>query len=295
MSQLTAPTQGLPETVSAARPASLAHYARWFRKRMLLTLSLASLLTAVLLSLLGPSVFHLNDLAMNTNAVLSPPSARYLMGTDEYGRSVFARVVFGIRLSLSVGIAVALVTGCIGTSLGLLAAWYRSLDTVVMRLMDGLMAFPSILLALALMAVIGPGTVNTVVVLSVVFLPATVRVVRASAMTVAQMEYIVAARAAGASTPRLLVLHVLPNIVTPVLVQQTFTLAWAILGEATLSFVGAGTPPPTPSLGNILSEAQNLLYQAEWLALYPGLAIAWLVLSVNLVGDGLRDLFGQGS
>lgn len=260
-----------------------------FRRARLLWLGTALLAFAVAAALVGPVLLHLHAYRMNVTHILQPPSALYPMGTDEYGRSVLARVLFGIRLSLFVGVAVALVTLSLGTTLGLVASYFPSADSVVMRIMDALMAFPSILLALALMSVIGPGTLNSVVVLALVYLPATTRVVRATSRVALRLGYVEAAQAMGAGRLRVLVRHVLPGIMAPLLVQQTFILAYAILGEATLSFVGAGTPPPTPSLGNILSEAKSVIYEAGWLALYPGLAIAWLVMGVNLLGDGLRD------
>ncbi len=266
-----------------------------FRRARLLWLGTALLVFAVLAAFLGPVLFNLHPYRMDVAHILQPPSALYPMGTDEYGRSVLARVLFGTRLSLFVGVAVALITLGLGTTLGLVAAYFPSGDSAVMRVMDALMAFPSILLALALMSVIGPGTLNSVVVLAVVYLPATTRVVRATSKVALRLGYVEAAQALGASRLRVLVRHVLPGIMGPLLVQQTFILAYAILGEATLSFVGAGTPPPTPSLGNILSEAKSVIYEAGWLALYPGLAIAWLVLGVNLLGDGLRDALSVGS
>lgn len=238
-----------------------------------------------------PPLMTLNPYTMNANMILVHPSLMNPMGTDLYGRSVLARVLVGMQVSYEIGVTVALLTLVAGGVLGLVLG-FRSggLDAVTMRIMDAFMAIPSVMLALAGATVLGPGIANTIIVLSIFFLPRTVRVMRSAVMAVRNAEYLDAARAYGTGPARILFRHVLPNALSPLVIQQTFILAYAVLGEATFSFIGVGTPPPTPSLGNVLTEAQRVIFQAPWLAVFPGVAIALIVVSVNLLGDGIRDL-----
>jgi len=221
---------------------------------------------------------------------MKSPSAAHLMGTDNFGRDIFSRVLHGARLSLEVGAAVMLLTVGAGILLGLLAGYSPRLDGPVMRVMDAMMAFPAILFGIAIMAVLGPKTVNVVIALSVVYAPRTVRIVRASVLATKQLDYVEAVRAQAAGHLRILFRHILPNCLSPLVVQATFNFAYAVLAEASLSFVGAGAPPPTPSWGNILSEGRIYMQNAPWITIFPGLAIAITVLGLNLAGDGLRDI-----
>ncbi len=203
---------------------------------------------------------------------------------------VFSRVVFGARLSLLVGGAVVVFAFVVGVVSGLVAGFYRRLDNPIMRVMDGLMAFPAIVLAIALMAALGPRVVNVIVAIGVVYSPRVARVVRGSVLVIRETVYVEAARALGASDRALLLRHVLPNCLSPVIVQGSFVFAAAVLTEAALSFLGVGVPPFIPSWGNVLSEGRLYVQQAPWLVLYPGAAIVVTILGLNLFGDGLRDL-----
>jgi peptide/nickel transport system permease protein len=203
---------------------------------------------------------------------------------------VWSRVVHGARLSILVGSCVVLVAFLGGMAFGLVGGYYRALDNVVMRVMDGLMAFPGIILAIALMASLGPSVLNVILALGIVYVPRVARIVRGSVLVVRETPYVEAARALGLPDWRIVLLHVLPNCLSPVIVQGTFIFAAAVLGEAALSFLGVGVPPQIPSWGNVLSEGRLYLQQAPWLTLCPGAAIMASILGLNLFGDGLRDL-----
>lgn len=250
------------------------------------TLTSLILFTALFAGILAPY----DPLAMTVSERLQSPGIKHLMGTDNYGRDIFSRVLYGARLSLEVGLAVMLLTVVSGIAFGMLSGYFPRLDNIIMRVMDGMMAFPAILFAIAIMAVLGPKAINVVIALSVVYAPRTVRIVRASVLAVKELDYIEAIRAQAASHLRILARHVLPNCVSPLVVQATFNFAYAVLAEASLSFVGAGAPPPTPSWGNILSEGRVYMQAAPWITVFPGLAIAMTVLGLNLAGDGLRDV-----
>ena len=221
---------------------------------------------------------------------LGEPNATHWLGTDRSGRDVLSRVIHGSRVSLRIGLMVVIVTAVFGALIGAIAGYFRMLDNVLMRLMDGLMAFPAILLAVAIAAALGPSELNAVIALSIAYTPRTSRIVRAAVLVVREMEYIEAARAVGAGNLRILLTHVLPNSLTPLLVQATFIFALAILAEAVLSFIGVGPPPPTPTFGNIIADGRNYIQEAPWVSLFPGIAIAMCVLGLNLLGDGLRDV-----
>jgi peptide/nickel transport system permease protein len=227
---------------------------------------------------------------MDVATRLSAPSRVHWFGTDDVGRDVFSRVLYGAQLSLLVGSAVVVFSFVVGVLCGLLAGYYRRLDNVVMRVMDGLMAFPAIVLAIALMASLGPSVVNVIVAIGVVYSPRVARVVRGSVLVIRETAYVEAARALGASDVTLMGRHILPNCLSPVIVQGSFVFAAAVLTEAALSFLGVGVPPYVPSWGVILAEGRLYIQQAPWLVLYPGVAIMLAVLGLNLFGDGLRDL-----
>ncbi len=220
---------------------------------------------------------------------LGEPSDLNLLGTDRFGRDVLSRILFGARISLEIGLAVALVSGLAGAVAGLAAGWWKGVDVWLMRVMDGLMAFPGLLLAIALAATLGPSETTVVVALAVAYTPRTARVMRGAVLVARAQDYVEAARAVGARTTRLLWHHVLPACAAPLVVQQTYVFAIAILAEAVLSFVGVGPPPPQPTLGSIIADGRDAMVEAPWVSLSPGLAIAMLVLGLNLLGDGLRD------
>ncbi len=276
---------------ASARSALPSHQ---FMRRVLrnrLAVSGSCLLIVVMVGGVFASVLTSHDpLAMTVTDRLQPPSLQHPMGTDNYGRDIFSRVLHGARLSMEVGLAVMLFTVGVGVVLGLLSGYFARLDNAIMRVMDAMMAFPAILFAIAIMAVLGPKTVNVVIALGVVYAPRTVRIVRASVLAVKELDFIEAIRAQAASHMRILARHVLPNCLSPLVVQATFNFAYAVLAEASLSFVGAGAPPPTPSWGNILSEGRIYMQNAPWITIFPGVAIAVTVLGLNLAGDGLRDV-----
>jgi peptide/nickel transport system permease protein len=220
---------------------------------------------------------------------LQGPSGAHWLGTDDLGRDVLTRALYGARVSFLVGGAVTLVTAVCGTILGLVAAYYPRADGIVMRVMDGLMAFPSILLAIGIMASLGPSALNVVLALAVVYTAPVARLVRAAALVTKQLPYVESARMIGASDSRILGRHILPNVLTPIIVQCTFTAALAIISEASLSFLGAGVPPQTPTWGNMLRDGQRLLSRAWWVSVFPGTGLFLTVLSFNLLGDALRD------
>jgi len=220
---------------------------------------------------------------------LGEPNDVFLLGTDRYGRDVLSRILFGARVSLGIGFAVAVASGLAGGLAGLAAGWWRRADAWIMRVMDGLMAFPGVLLAIALAATLGPSEVTVVVALTVAYAPRTARVMRGAVLVARAQDYVEAAHAIGARTPRILARHILPACTAPLVVQQTYVFAVAILAEAVLSFVGVGPPPPAPTLGSIIADGRDAMVEAPWVMLCPGVAIAMLVLGLNLLGDGLRD------
>ena len=239
----------------------------------------------VLAPLIGGDPAH-----MDVAGRLAAPGHAHWFGTDDVGRDVWSRVVYGARLSLLVGVAVVVLSFVVGVVCGVVAGYYRRLDNVVMRVMDGLMAFPAIVLAIALMAALGPSVVNVIVAIAVVYSPRVARVVRGSVLVIRETSYVEAARALGASDLTLIARHVLPNCLSPVIVQGSFVFAAAVLTEAALSFLGVGVPPYVPSWGVILAEGRLYIQQAPWLVLYPGVAIMLTIFGLNLFGDGLRDL-----
>ena len=218
------------------------------------------------------------------------PSSTHLLGTDELGRDLFARIAFGGRYSLTIALLTAIGSVVAGTLLGLLAGFFRRLDAPVMRVVDAMMSFPDILLAIALVAILGASAFNVVLALAFVYTPRVARVVRASTLVVRELLFVEAARALGVSTGRILWRHILPNLMSPLLVQATFIFAYAILAEAGLSFLGVGVPPEIPTWGTMVAGSQQYAHQALWVVLFPGLAIIVTALSLQMVGDGVRDL-----
>lgn len=220
---------------------------------------------------------------------LKPPSGANYLGTDEFGRDVYSLVIHGSRVSLLVGGVTMLLTSLGGTVIGLVAGYYRRLDLVVMRFMDGLMAFPAILLAIAFMAARGPGVWNVILALSLVYMPRTALLVRSTVLSLRELDYVQAARALGRRDFAIAVGHILPNCMAPLLVQGTFIFAYAVLAEAILGFLGVGVPPYVPSWGNVIASGKNVIREAFWVSLFPGITLTVAGLSLNLLGDGLRD------
>ena len=244
----------------------------------------------VLCAIIGPMLTGIDPTAMSIRSRFKPPSVRFPFGTDQYGRDILTRVLHGGRLSLSIGFSVALLSGAFGALIGVAAGYFRALDPYVMRLMDALMAFPAILLAIGIGAALGSQASSIVVALAVAYVPRTARIVRASVLVIREMEYLQAARVSGAGDLHIIVKHVLPNSLGPLIVQLTFVFAYAILAEAALSFLGIGPPPPAPSWGNIIAEGRDYSVEAWWVMLFPGLAVSLAALGMNLLGDGLRDV-----
>ncbi len=252
-------------------------------------LGLLVIVAASALALFAPQVATHEPLRSSVRERLQAPSSEHLFGTDGFGRDVFSRVVYGARVSIGVGLAVVVLSTVLGTLTGLVSGYYRTLDQVIMRVMDGLMAFPVILLAIAIMGALGPGIQNVILALSIVYWPRTARIVRGAVLSLRELDFVEGARSLGASDARIIARHLLPSVASPVLVQATFVLAAAVLAEAGLSFIGAGIPAPNPSWGNILAEGRTFMRNAPWMTVFPGIAITVVVLALNLVGDGLID------
>jgi peptide/nickel transport system permease protein len=245
----------------------------------------------VVVAVFAPAISPHDPIQQNIEHRLAPPGTDHPLGADGFGRDLLSRIIWGTRLSMQVGLVVVVFTTISGSAIGLVAGYYPTIDNwIIMRIMDGLMAFPAIILALGIMAIMEPNWFNAVIALSVVYTPGTARIVRGSVLSAKENDFVEAARALGASTPRLLFRHIMMNSWAPLLVQMTFILAYAIIAEASLSFVGAGTPPPEPSWGNILAEGREFMRVAYWITIFPGVAIAVAVLGLNLAGDGLRDV-----
>jgi peptide/nickel transport system permease protein len=272
-----------------ARPRTSLGLHRAFRHRSAVVGAI--IIVLVLLLALSSGLLATHDPQfLDPVARLEAPGAGHTFGTDNFGRDVYSRVVYGSRVSLAVGIGVALGSVLFGTIIGLVAGYFRRVDAVLMRIMDGLMAFPGVILAVAIMAAVGPSMWNVIFALTVVDTPRLARVVRSVVLTVRELQYVEAALAVGVTTPRLLGRHILPNCLAVLIVQGTFIFAQAVLGEAGLSFLGVGTPPYIPSWGNMLGEARAYLASAPWTMLAPGAALMVTVLGLNLLGDGIRDL-----
>jgi peptide/nickel transport system permease protein len=273
----------------AVTPTQSARLLRVFLRRKIVAVGAVLVFITAVVGIVAP-FFAADPGRMEVAARLTRPGAAHWFGTDDLGRDVYARVVYGARLSLLVGVAVVVFAFAIGMTAGLSAGYFRRLDNLIMRVMDGLMAFPAIILAIALMASLGPSVTNVIVAIGVVYSPRVARVVRGSVLVIRETAYVEAARALGVTNLMIILRHVLPNSLSPVIVQGSFVFAAAVLTEAALSFLGVGVPPYVPSWGNILAEGRLYLQQAPWLVLYPGAAIMITILGLNLLGDGVRDL-----
>jgi peptide/nickel transport system permease protein len=268
----------------------LPRIVRQLLHRRIVMVSAIVLLVIVVLALGAPwfASADPNDTAVLER--LKGPSAAHLMGTDELGRDLYARIVYGARYSLAIAALTALGSVVAGTLLGLVAGFFRRLDTPLMRVVDAMMSFPDILLAIALVAILGPSLLNVVLALVLVYTPRVARVVRASTLVVRELLFVEAVRALGVRTSRILWRHILPNLMSPILVQVTFIFAYAILAEAGLSFLGVGVPPDIPTWGTMIAGSLDYADRAFWTIFCPGLAIVLTALSLQMLGDGVRDL-----
>lgn len=247
------------------------------------------ILIMISIAFLAPAITNFDPFEMQVTNRLSPPDSIHLIGTDEYGRDLFTRVLYGARVSMSIGLAVAVLSSVLGLIIGLYASYFKPLDNIFMRICDGLIAIPGILLAIALMSALGASSANVVIALTIVYTPSIARIVRSSALVVKEQTYVEAVYAQGAGHVRILWQNIAPNVLSPLMVQATFVFASAILSEASLSFLGAGIPAPLASWGNILQASKLVINKAWWMAVFPGLMLILSVLSLNLLGDGLRD------
>ncbi len=248
-------------------------------------------LVLVLLSLLAPLAVPFSPLEMNRGDEFAPPSARYIFGTDQFGRDIFSRVLYGGRISLLVGFGSIGVAALIGVGSGLLAGYFLGMvDTAIMRLWDVLLAFPNIFLGIAVVAVLGPGSLVSALAIAIMNMPHFSRIARAAVIAEKQKEYVEAARAIGASSGRIVIMSILPNTIPPLLAQIATAIPRAILLEASLSFLGLGTQPPRPSWGNMLEDSREFLRRAPWYGLFPGLALFLLVLGLIFLSNAIRDL-----
>lgn len=282
-----APT-GAPSPARRGRGA-LAARLRDYWRRYPTAVAGAIILVALALVALAAPLIAPDPVRLNPINRLRPPSAEFWFGADFLGRDVYARTIYGTRISLTVGLAVAAISVAGGLAIGLLAGYVRWVDTVVMRVMDGVMAIPGVLLAIALISLTGAGVGNVVIAITIPEIPRVVRLVRSVVLSIREQPYVEAAVAGGTRLPKILWMHILPNTVAPLIVQATYVCASAIVIEAILSFLGAGTPPEIPSWGNIMAEGRVYVQVAPWMIFFPGVFLAVAVLAVNILGDGLRD------
>ncbi|MEW6660999.1 MAG: ABC transporter permease [Bacillota bacterium] len=244
----------------------------------------------LLLALAAPLISPFDPGDIQPERRLTPPGGEHLFGTDGFGRDILSRILYGARISLFVGSSTVAITTIAGVILGLVAGYYRRLDNIMMRVLDGLMAFPAIILQIAIMAALGARLSNVILALAIVYAPRMARVVRSAVLVQREQQYVEAARSIGASDLRIAMVHILPNCIAPVIVQSTMIFAYSILAEASLSFLGVGVPPEIPSWGTTLNEGRVLMWRAPWISIFPGMAITLCVLALNMLGDGLRDI-----
>ena len=250
----------------------------------------AGFVLVVLVSVIGALVSPYEVNAISVRTMLKAPSAAHWFGTDHLGRDIATRVFHGLFISMLVGASVMAFATVAGTVLGTLSGYYRLLDGPIMRMMDALLAFPALLLALGIAAALGPGIMNIIIALGITYTPVTARIVGSSILVLREQEYIDAADTFGARDRWIILRHLLPNSLSPLLVQISAIFAYSVLAEAALSFLGVGLLPPTPSWGSIISDGRDFIVDGWWISLFPGLAIMTMVLSLNLIGDGLRDI-----
>ena len=289
---------GTSGAVSPAIPGGLRSapepYWHWVTRRALhvrlARVSLAIVVIAALMAILAGVIVPYNPTQAVLGAVLEAPSVAHPMGTDDLGRDVLSRVIAGARASLAAGVVATGIGLTVGSVLGLVSGYFLGLvDTVIMRVMDAMLAFPGLVLALAITAALGPSLINAMIAIGVVSVPHFARLARGQVLLLRRTDYVEAARALGVSDRRIMARHVAPNMLTPIIVQASLSIAFAILTEASLSFLGLGVQPPTPSWGFMLNQGRDYLGQAPWLAVFPGIAIFLVVMAFNLLGDAIRD------
>jgi peptide/nickel transport system permease protein len=262
---------------------------RLLRHRLFMT-GLVLFLIIAGIAILAPWITDTDPNRLSMRNKFKPPGEGWIFGTDSFGRSLWSRVVWGAQLSMLIGASVVALNAVFGILIGAAAGYFRRIDNLLMRINDALMAFPAILLAIAVTSVLGPSTFNVILALGIVYIPRTARIVRSSVIVLREMEFVQAAVAAGAGHWRILTRHILPNAMAPVIVQLSFLFAFAVLSEATLSFLGVGAVPPTPTWGNIMAEGRDFMREAPWIITIPGIALMITVMGLNFLGDGLRDV-----
>ena len=262
---------------------------RLLRHRLFMT-GLVLFLIIAITAILAPWITDVDPNRLSMRNKFKPPGEGWVFGTDSFGRSLWSRVVWGAQLSMLIGASVVALNAVFGILIGAAAGYFRRIDNLLMRINDALMAFPAILLAIAVTSVLGPSTFNVILALGIVYIPRTARIVRSSVIVLREMEFVQAAVAAGAGHWRILTRHILPNAMAPVIVQLSFLFAFAVLSEATLSFLGVGAVPPTPTWGNIMAEGRDFMREAPWIITIPGIALMITVMGLNFLGDGLRDV-----
>jgi len=278
------------EGPQAPRTSGFRYLLRRYARNRLALVGLWVVLLIILSAVFASWIAPYSPIKPDFFNTLKPPDTRHLMGTDDLGRDVFSRVIFGTRTSLLAGVISVGIAVMVGLPLGLVSGYYRGrLDDLLMRITDAMLSFPFLVLALAIAAVLGAGLDRAMIAIGIVFMPAFIRLSRGQVLSEREQNYVEAARALGAGDGRIMWKHILPNVLSPVLVQASLATAAAITAEAALSFLGLGTQPPTPSWGSMLNFAQSYLSTAPWMAIYPGLAIFITVLALNLLGDGLRE------
>ena len=270
-------------------PVRLAARLRWLRRHPIILAGIVLLGLMVLVAIASPLFATHDPVRLDPIQRLAPPSAEHWFGTDQLGRDVYSRVIYGSRISLIVGFSVAALSTVLGLVIGLVTGFLPRVDAVVMRVMDGLMAIPTVLLAIALISLSKSSVENVIIAITIPEIPRIARLVRGVVLTLREQIFIDAAVTLGARLPRILFFHIMPNTVAPLIVQATYVCASAIIIEAILSFLGAGTPPDVPSWGNIMAEGRTYVMIAFWILLFPGMFLTVMVLGVNLLGDGLRD------
>ncbi len=263
-----------------------------FLKRRIAVIGLIICLGLIVISIMAPLITNYHPINDNDYInVSAPPSSEHVLGTDDYGRDIFSRIIYGSRITIVTAIVSVGIAAGIGTLIGAISGFSgRLIDSVLMRMTDAMMAFPVIILAIGVMAILGPGLNNVILAVGLTYTPRFARLVRGLVLSVKESEYVQAIKSIGGGNFRIIFRHILPNCMSPLIVQSTIYFAYAILAEASLSFLGLGAPPPEPSWGNMLYDARTHMIDAPWMSLFPGLAIAITVLGVNLLGDGLRDV-----
>jgi peptide/nickel transport system permease protein len=286
---LTFPADGFRRVDDSASRRTLSFLKRMFRNRTTI-LGVAILILLIICGLFAEQVAPYSPTRQYYKDAMLAPSSKYLLGTDELGRDQLSRIIFGARVSLVVGVLAALIGAITGVMLGLLAGFRGGFfDSAIMRTMDGLLAFPSLVLAIFLVTFLGPSLMNAMLAVGITFVPQFARVTRANVLSVREKEFVEAARTIGVPTLTTMFKHILLNCLSPIIVQLTLCVGWAILMEASLSFLGLGVQPPTATWGSMISSGRQFVLQAPWLTTYPGLAIFFTVLGINFVGDGLRE------